>query len=44
MKKVFYTILLVVTLTLSFASCTEEGVAPKTNDQSSGGGTTDPKS
>jgi len=43
MKKILYVILFVITIATSFTACTEENVAPKTNEGGSGGGI-DPKS
>jgi hypothetical protein len=43
MKKIVYTLLLVLTLATSFSACTDENVAPKTNEGGTGGSSADPK-
>jgi hypothetical protein len=43
MKKFFYSVLFAVTLAASFSACTDENVAPKTNEGGTTGTTTDPK-
>jgi hypothetical protein len=43
MKKFLYSLLFAVTLAASFSACTDENVAPKTNEGGTGGGGTDPK-
>jgi hypothetical protein len=43
MKKFIYTLLFLVTLASSFSACTDENVAPKTNEGGTGSGSTDPK-
>ena len=43
MKKVFYVVLFAFSLALSFTSCTEEEVTPKTEQENGGaGGSVDP--
>jgi hypothetical protein len=39
MKKILYILLLIAVSTVSFTACTEEVVAPKTQDTTTGGGT-----
>jgi hypothetical protein len=43
MKKILYAILFSVTLATTLSACTEENVAPKTNEGGSGTPTADPK-
>ena len=44
MKKILYILFFALTLATSFTACTEENVAPKTNDGTGNGGGIDPKS
>ncbi len=43
MKKFLYTLLFAFTLATTFSACTEENVAPKTNEGGGIGTGTDPK-
>jgi hypothetical protein len=44
MKKFICSLLFALTLAASFSSCTDENVAPKTNEGGTGGTSVDPKS
>jgi len=43
MKKFLYILLFALIITTSFTACTEENVAPKTNDGGQSGAVNDPK-
>lgn len=43
MKKLFYALMIVIGASLTFTACTEEEVAPATEEFNGGGGGSDPK-